>query len=155
MGSREEPSRYASALPFESARIGAAAIYCSDGRLGDHFDDFLHTALRLPRYDRLALPGGAACLAGHFDTWLEEHAAVEQLRFLIEAHGLRRVVLIAHQDCAYYTRWLAASPQGLTERQHADLRKAAVRIRLLGPGLAVDAWFARPAAGTVSFDRID
>ena len=29
-------------------------------------------ALGLPRYDRLAVPGGAACLAGYFATYREE-----------------------------------------------------------------------------------
>jgi hypothetical protein len=51
--------------PFEAQRIAAAAVYCSDGRFGEQMDEFLHTALRLPRYDRVAIPGGAACLAGH------------------------------------------------------------------------------------------
>jgi hypothetical protein len=33
---------YTSAIPFEYERIGAAC--CSDGRYGEHMDDFLHTA---------------------------------------------------------------------------------------------------------------
>ena len=42
-----------SAVPFDSSRIGAAAVYCSDGRFGEQCDDFVHHALQLPRYDRL------------------------------------------------------------------------------------------------------
>ena len=49
--------------------LGAAAVYCSDGRYGEHMDDFLHNCLGLPRYDRVAIPGGAgkvtlACHSG-------------------------------------------------------------------------------------------
>jgi hypothetical protein len=33
---------------------------------------------------------------------LEEQGVVDELHFLVEAHELRRVVLIAHQSCAFY-----------------------------------------------------
>lgn len=44
-------------------RIGALALYCSDGRWGDAFDEFCHRHLHIPRYDRFAVPGGPAWLA--------------------------------------------------------------------------------------------
>ena len=44
-------------------RIGALAIYCSDGRWGEAFDEFCHRHLQIPRYDRLAVAGGPAWLA--------------------------------------------------------------------------------------------
>src|SRR5439155_519320 len=87
---------YTSPTGFDDRRIGAAAIYCSDGRFGEQMDEFLHHGLSLPRYDRLALPGGAACLAGHSATYYEKSALARQLRFLIDIHGLRKIILIAH-----------------------------------------------------------
>ena len=36
---------YRSPIPYETARINAAAVYCSDGRIGDHMDEFLHQGL--------------------------------------------------------------------------------------------------------------
>lgn len=48
---------------WNTERIGAIAIYCSDGRWGEGFDEFCHKHLQLPRYDRLALAGGPACFA--------------------------------------------------------------------------------------------
>ena len=51
---------YESSVRFDPHRIRAAAVYCSDGRFGDQFDDLLQNALNLPRYDRLAIPGGSA-----------------------------------------------------------------------------------------------
>ena len=110
MESRDGEIVYANSMRFEEDRIRAAAVYCSDGRFGEHFDDFLHNALELPRYDRLAAPGGAACLAGHFIVHREEEGMIEQLRFLIKVHGIERVVMIAHQDCAFYTERLRVSP---------------------------------------------
>ena len=72
--SRIEPARvelppdlpmpvFTSTSSFEIARVHALALYCSDGRYGDAFDDFCHRRLDIPRYDRLAVPGGPAWLA--------------------------------------------------------------------------------------------
>ncbi len=132
---------------FDENRVRAAAVYCSDGRFGEHFDDFLHAALKLPRYDRLAVPGGAACLAGHFLAFREEEGMVEQLRFLVKVHGLERVVLIAHQDCAFYTERLHVSPSQLESQQRDDLETAAERVRSFASSLLVEAYFAPKAAG--------
>jgi hypothetical protein len=144
---------YESSLGFDENRIGAAAIYCSDGRLGEHFDDFLHHGLRLPRYDRLAVPGGAACLAGHILTSREEDALAEQLRFLIKVHGLERVVIIAHQDCAFYCERLHVPPDQIETRQRDDIQAAGLRIRSLCRDLAVDGFFARKRAdGSIRFE---
>ncbi len=101
---------FESSHPFQPERIQAAAVYCSDGRYGAQFDELLHVALGLPRYDRLSVPGGAACLARHFKLYREEEGVLEQLRFLITAHALQRVVLIAHADCGFYVDRLGVSP---------------------------------------------
>ena len=153
MHTREKSVVFGSSQRFDENRVGAAAVYCSDGRYGEHFDDFLHNALKLPRYDRLALPGGAACLAGHCLAFREEEALVEQVRFLIKAHGIDRVVLIAHQDCAFYTERLHVSPQQLESQQREDMEAAVRRVRSFAHGLTVDAFFARKQPdGTIQFE---
>jgi len=151
--SREVTARplYASRLPFDERRVGAAAVYCSDGRFGEQMDEFLHEQLRLPRYDRLAVPGGAACLAGHALFHYERAALERQLRFLVDAHGLRRVVLIAHQDCAFYRDlWLGG--RTLADQQAIDLENAADQIRSWCPGIAVEAYYARKVDGQIALD---
>jgi hypothetical protein len=134
---------FESSLRFDANRIHAAAVYCSDGRFGENFDEFLHNGLKLPRYDRLAVPGGAACLAGHFLACRQEDALIEQLSFLIKAHGLERVVLIAHQDCAFYTELLHVPREQLEARQRDDIHTAARRIQSVSRGLEVSTFFAR------------
>jgi hypothetical protein len=141
--SSDMPVSFDSSIPFEHARIEAAAVYCSDGRFGEQVDDLLQNILRLPRYDRLAVPGGAACLADHFLTHREEEGVQEQLRFLIGVHKLRRIVLIAHQDCAYYTMRLGVAAAQLERQQRDDLHRAIERVHTLGPHLTVEAYFAR------------
>ena len=93
---------FVSQVAFDEARIRAAAIYCSDGRYGEQMDDFLHQHLRLPRYDRLAVPGGPACLSGRLDVFWEGHSTQQQLEFLAQVHGLERLVLVQHAGCAFY-----------------------------------------------------
>src|SRR5437016_3250055 len=53
---------YTSTETWNAERIGALALYCSDGRWGEAFDDFCHRRLLIPRYDRWAVPGGPAWL---------------------------------------------------------------------------------------------
>ena len=146
---------FGSSERFDENRIRAAAVYCSDGRFGEHFDDFLHNGLELPRYDRLALPGGAACLAGHFLASKEEDALIDQLRFLVTTHGLQRGVLIAHQDCGFYTKRLHVSESQVEAQQREDMTAAVRRVRSIAHGLTVDAYFARKHAdGTILFEAM-
>jgi hypothetical protein len=153
MNDQENRAVYESPNRFDENRIGAAAVYCSDGRYGEQFDDFLHHGLGLPRYDRLALPGGAACLAGHLLAFREEEALVDQLRFLVRAHRLERVVLIAHEDCGFYAERLHVAPAQREARQCEDVQTALQRVRSLAPGVQVEGYFARKCPdGTIRFE---
>jgi hypothetical protein len=148
---------YQSDIPFEHERIGAAAVYCSDGRYGEQMDDFLHNCLGLPRYDRVAVPGGAACLAGHLLAMRERSALDRQIKFLIEGHALTRVVMIAHEDCGFYRANVHPSKlrrQPLEELQFADLAAVAALLRDYNRKLEVDAFFARKVEGKVRFDPV-
>ncbi|MFT3685186.1 MAG: hypothetical protein QM783_09720 [Phycisphaerales bacterium] len=151
---RAIPETYESRHRYEAARIHAAAIYCSDGRLGEHFDDFLETGLALPRYDRVTLPGGPACIAGHPQAHLEEQGVMDELKFLVEVHGLKRIVLITHQNCAFYASRLALKEPRLELVQKADLvRAAAFAHRVTGID-DIDAYFARNVDGRIVFELV-
>jgi hypothetical protein len=143
---------FTSSIPFTHERIGAAAIYCSDGRYNEQFDEFLHQQLGLPRYDRVVVPGGAACLAGHISAWRDEEAVAEQLRFLIVSHELDRIVLIAHKGCGFYLKRLHVSEGSLRATQIEDLEKAALRIREMSSSVRVEAYIAGVDDGVVSFE---
>jgi len=143
-----------SKTPYEPQRIHAAAIYCSDGRLGEHFDDFLMNGLKLPRYDRLALPGGPAALAEHAETKLEHAAVADELNFLVEVHGLQRVVLIQHQNCAFYTGRLKLEGFAVERRQLEDLASAAQFVRKVTGVDRVDLYFARQLENAVRFEEV-
>ena len=146
---------YESPVKYESARIHAAAVYCSDGRMGEHFDDFLQNGLGLPRYDRVALPGGPACLAGHPQAHLEEKGVVDELQFLVEVHRLKRVVLIAHQACAFYATRLELKEPRLELLQKADLVRCAAAVHRVTGLDAIEGYFARLVEGKVRFERVE
>jgi hypothetical protein len=155
VNARDDSTVYESSLRFDENRIRAAAIYCSDGRFGEQIDDFLHNGLELPRCDRLVVPGGAASLAGHFLAFREEDGLIEQLRFLIRVHDLQRIVLIAHQDCAFYSERLHVPSPRLESQQREDVQAAAERLRSLSRSVAVDGFFARKDLdGTVRFESL-
>jgi hypothetical protein len=145
---------FTSTVPFAEARIRAASIYCSDGRFGEQIDEFLHQGLGLPRYDRLAVPGGPACFSGALSVFWEGHSGERQLEFLARVHGLERVVLIAHAGCAFYLDWLKTRPEELEERQIDDLLKAAARLRLAHPGLGIETYLARRGERAIRFDPV-
>ena len=150
----EIPARpaYISPLPFDEERVGAAAIYCSDGRFGEQMDEFLHQGLGLPRYDRVAAPGGAACLADHMMFYHEKNSMERQLSFLIDSHQLRRLVLIAHEGCGFY-KGLWMGGHSIEQQQAADLHRAAEALRSRHAGLKVEMYFARKVDGRVAFEN--
>jgi hypothetical protein len=145
---------FASSIPYEPTRINAAAVYCADGRVGDHVDEFLHQSLGLPRYDRLACPGGPAALAGRLLAFWEARGVPDQLRFMVRAHELRQVILIGHDGCAYYReRFGLAGEQGEAE-QRLDLARAASAVQRIDEALEVAAFYARVQHGALAFERV-
>ncbi|MCA9286962.1 MAG: hypothetical protein KDA05_00170, partial [Phycisphaerales bacterium] len=122
---------------------------------GEHFDDFLQNGLGLPRYDRVSLPGGPACLAGHQEASLEERGVVDELRFLVEVHKLKRVVLVAHQGCAFYASRLGLKEPRLELVQRADLVRAAAYVQRVTGLDQIEGYFLRLVDGKARFVGVE
>lgn len=136
-------------------RIGALALYCSDGRWGEAFDEFCHRHLGIPRYDRWAVPGGPACVIASEEDPVLLRAARIQLDFLAQAHDLERIVLITHYGCAWYGHWLRQPPAECLPVQTADVRAAAATLRSWYPGLRMEAYLAMCEHERLSFHELD
>ncbi len=147
--------QYESKIPYHTKRMHAAAVYCSDGRVSEQYDDFLQNGLKLPRYDRVALPGGPACLAGYSQARLAEAGVLDELKFLVDAHALTRIVLIQHEDCAFYRVRLSVREQSLEQLQKADLVRAAHMIRQVVGVDGIEGYFARRTEAGVKFEPVD
>src|SRR5260370_9302958 len=136
--------------PWHPERIGALALYCSDGRWGEAFDEFCHKHLQIPRYDRWATPGGPAWLATG-----DAPAAPEQIDFLVRAHDLEQTVLITHFVCAHYGHRLQRSPRDCLPAQVEDTHTAARTLRGWYPDLRVSAYLAMRHGSCLSFHQLD
>jgi hypothetical protein len=152
-----QPERmiHESSLPFRDEPIRTAAIYCSDARVGEHVEDLLHKRLEAAQFDRLAVPGGPAVLVEHAPCFFEMQSLTKQLQFLVQAHQLRRILLIAHEDCQYYLQHLRVPPQDLEAHQRKDLEEGAGRVRQLFPGLSVHALLAHVHGDRVRFELLE
>jgi hypothetical protein len=140
---------------WNQERMGAAVLYCSDGRWGEAFDDFCHRRLLIPRYDRWAVPGGPVCLLPrHFGDGFCR-GVWEQLNFLVRAHELRRFVLISHYGCAYYAELLRRESDDCLSAQLDDLRAAAEALRTWFQGVGVETYVAMRRGVSLSFHQVD
>jgi hypothetical protein len=148
------PSCFRSRLPFDGKLCGTAAVFCSDGRFAGHVNDFLQNGLGLHGYDRLAVAGGPACFAGHFAAHRQEEGALAHLQFLARVRGSNRLVLISHEDCAFYRELLRISDVELLDQMRMDLASAARRISAAVPQLKVEGYLARLSDSEVWFEKV-
>jgi hypothetical protein len=134
-----------SPLPWDPARPDTVIITCVDGRWYHHFQEFARLHLNAgPRTDFLAVPGGIEPLTLVDLVPKDFNFFRRRLESLIDAHGTRRIVAIAHQDCAWYrARKIGPVTLDLKDRQVADLRRSASLLREMFEGVAVETYFAR------------
>ncbi len=140
---------------WNSERIRALALYCSDGRWGEAFDEFCQRHLSIPRYDRWAVPGGPAWLAADDDGDAYFRTAREQLDFLVRVHELEQIVLITHFGCAYYGNRHNQEPRECLPAQTADVRAARAALLRWYPHMDVKSYLAMRNNTLLSFHRID
>ena len=136
---------YESSVPWNPNRPDTVIISCVDGRWREQIQEFTVNHLKADLHaDFLAVPGGIEPLT-LFDLVPKDFNFFRRrLESLIDAHGTKRIVAIAHQDCAWYkTRTFLSMKIDLRERQVADLRRAAAHLREMLPGVTVETYFAR------------
>lgn len=152
------PMATAARLPFDASHPHALALYCSDGRFTDAVEALLRK-LGYPRLDTLTIPGGPALLEMLSSDFASLTVARKSLSFLVAAHHIQNVVLIAHQGCGYYrARFSYEAPEAIERRQLLDLRSAEKWVRTNHPSTDVAKFYARTGAdgdgkGQVWFER--
>ena len=136
---------YESSLAWDSQRPDTVIISCVDGRWYQHVQEFARAHLNAGhRTDFMAVPGGIEPMTLGERMPKDFNFFRRRLEALVEAHGTRRIVAIAHQDCAWYrARRIGRSNGDTRDAQIADLRFAAARLREMFDGVAVEIYFAR------------
>jgi hypothetical protein len=136
---------YESKVPWNPTRPDTVIISCVDGRWRAQIQEFTVNYLKADMHaDFLAVPGGIEPLT-LFDLVPKDFNFFRRrLESLVEAHSTRRIVAIAHQDCAWYKeRKVFGFKVDLRERQVADLKRVAARLRETLPDITVETYFAR------------
>lgn len=147
-------SVYESSLAWDPQRPQTTIITCVDGRWYPHFQEFARVHLNAgPRTDFVAVPGGIEPLTLVDLVPKDFNFLRRRLESLVEAHGTRRIVAVAHQDCAWYrARKIGPITIDFRARQIADLRQAASKLREMFAGITVETYFAR--LGGTSPERV-
>lgn len=149
---------------WSPTRPGTLVVACSDGRLQQAVDDFLRGSLGITDYDRLYLPGGPGALVDSSQEYLRKDLARRDLWFLLEAHQVKRVVLLFHgaaddgpeeAGCADYRRRMPyATRRQLARQMQADAGDL-LRSQLGNPALEVLAFrLAVQADARIEFQRL-
>jgi hypothetical protein len=137
-------------------------VACSDGRLQEATDDFLGRELNITRYDRFYVPGGGGALAASGRDFIRARRMREECRYLIELHGVARVILLFHGPaesgpfdaaCADYRRKLpVASALALRTRQTLDAEELLARTEeWCGPASVVAYRLEVHRGGAIAF----
>lgn len=126
---------------------------CSDPRLASARVEFLARHCGLGRYDSIIVPSGPTVVTVSEVTFLFDRQRVKMLQDL---HKFRRVIGIAHHDCAYYkNKYPSYSEVQRCRHQHIDLKKFRTDTQSMIPGVLVDLFYAAPnKEGFVTYTKV-
>ncbi len=157
---------YRSRTPWQDKGSTVLVLACGANDFFPYLREFMECGLKLEdgTYDVLLVPGGPQFL--QLTEYLPKFAWVggRWIRFLVERHGLRRIVVVAHNDCAWY-REERLIPGSLlkhgdvlataAERQKRDLVESVSTLTGSLPHVAVEGWLvAKDRDGTLAFERM-
>ena len=133
-------------------------VHCGDYRFQGAFYEFLNRSLSLnENYDLMVIPGGPLSLTLFEYLPKFSWSSWKWFRFFVERHGIKRLILIQHQDCAWYQTMplhLHASPE-LRQRQEQDLGRVTSTLKKDFPDLRVERYYARwDASDRITIDVI-
>jgi hypothetical protein len=137
-------SSYQASSKVNRVESDVLVVHCSDHRFQAGIYEFLNLSLNLnENYDLLAIPGGPQCLT--LAEYLPKFswASWKWFRFLVEAHELKRMILIAHEDCGWYKQlpfhiFGSSDPR---QRQVEDLRRVKHALARDFPELQVELYY--------------
>ena len=111
-------------------------LACADGRLRDALQR-LEETLEVDVSDQLLVPGGPLVLVR---PGMERRVALECIRSMVANVGVRRIVLVSHQDCRAYERALGGFGFDQLELLTRDLERVRRLIENEWPALTVETY---------------
>lgn len=136
---------YVSHTKWSESSDHTLAIYCSDPRFREAFQNFLiHKGLR--RYDRIVVPGGCKQILS------KSSPLRSQIRLLDKLHKFQKVIVIAHYECGFYkNQYPEKQNREIQEKETHDLHKFASLIQSMLPEVAVETYFAKQRDQKIAF----
>lgn len=122
-------SVFISAIPRYEGPVKTLVVLCSQHNIQEQCDDFLRNNLKKDSYYPIAVPGGSQFfLQPSFLPPKYHWAGTHWADFLITHAHLEEVILIAHEECAWY-RNLYGARGNLMNVVMSDLKKMVPIVR--------------------------
>ncbi|GBC99176.1 hypothetical protein HRbin17_01697 [bacterium HR17] len=137
---------FQSRTPWRDEFSGNLAVFCSDERFALATLEFLQRALGMERCDLMVVAGGPAFIAQ------DEPNLMERLHLLVEAHNVRRIVLVMHADCGYYKSHYG---DDAPEQQRRDLQRSVSQLRRRWRDMTVRGFVASVRDGDIVFVEVE
>ena len=130
-------------------------IYCADPRFRLAFQDFVRTGLGISHHTLLSLAGGVGPFVLFGPESPQAAQMVEQLRIFIPNAGIRKVVVLNHTDCKWYSKLMPDyDVSRVSDRQITDLQCFARMVQLEIADVSVHTYLAVLKKETVRFKKI-
>jgi len=140
--------------PIQNRQSDALIIHCVDHRFQDAFDKFIAEELKISIYNPIVIAGGALALSS--DHFAKFGYIWDQIGFFIGDRGINRVILINHEDCAWYGfEHPDFKPDELKDLGKTDLTDAAANIRDKFPEVEVICFWAELSGESIRFHKIN
>ena len=148
-----EEKVFMTSAKWRQERPHILVVACSDGRYQEALDEFLLNHLGIEDYDRLYAPGGPGALVSSAISHFRGVQFQDEAKFLLDAHGLERVILIVHGPvegsgpsearCADYLRKMPGNSVGeMRLRQAEDLSRVATLMKSHKPTVSLQIFAA-------------
>ena len=122
---------------FSGHFSGRLVIFCSDESFIKANMAFLKNSLEIQGSDLMVLPGGPVFIIN------DEPDLMERLKILVDAHKIKKIILISHSDCSYYKKnFDDFSEEDILEKQMDDNQKAINKLGKLFKDISVQAFHA-------------
>lgn len=133
----------------------AIVIHCGDPRFQEAFRQFVTRELGIRNYVPIIIGGGIHALG--MQSLMPKNFKIlwEQIKFFVKEAGVRQVIIINHEDCAWYKKMKGFHPTiRLPIKGKLDLRTATETILRDFTGVSVRTFWAGLEGDVISFSEV-
>lgn len=147
----QEANRYHLARPEETDGL---VIHCSDPRFQAAFRRFTDEELGIKNPIPIIIPGGIHDLVSPVRIKAARQLR-DQLEFMIKKSGVRRLVLLNHEDCQWYGKWNVLVQSTVGKDIAGHLVTAAEKLVEKRFDVEVECYLAKIDGEQIVFHRVD